>query len=311
MNPYTVVICTHDRVDLLRETLDSLARALPPRDTEVDILVVANACSDGTADFLAERTRTGNSGLPLRWVAEPTPGKSHALNRAIRELSADAAAFVDDDQTVERHFLQAIADGLTRYPDGDIFCGRLFPAWDGNEPAWVHQRGEFGIFPSPMPYYNLGGSSYALDERGPLPSGGNLVLRRWVLERVGGFSTELGPRGHDLQGGEDSDFLLKARRAGARLRYLPDMVQYHYVDRSRLQLGYLLRKSFHRSRSAALVRSTAVDGVPKYLVRKLAVYLWRLATSLYWPETRYYLLRIAASLGELSAFRRLARSEKP
>lgn len=310
MNAYTVVICTHDRVDLLRETLDSLARALPPRDTEVDILVVANACSDGTADFLAQRAREGNGGLPLRWVAEPAPGKSHALNRAIRELHTSAAAFIDDDQTVEKHFLRAIAEGLIRYPAQDIFCGRIYPAWDGSEPTWVHERGEFGIFPSPMPYYNLGVATRALDEQGPLPSGGNIVVRRRVFDLVSGFSTELGPRGHDLQGGEDSDFLLKARAAGVTLRYLPDMVQYHYVDQSRLQLGYLIRKSFLRSRSAALVRSGGIEGVPKYILRKFAVYLWRLVTSLYWPQTRYYLLRIAANLGELSAFRRLARNNK-
>ena len=78
----TVLVCTHNRVELLSRVLESLDAARSPEGWSVRLFVVANACTDGTHDFLAERAaRPG--GLALEWIAEPVPGKSNALNRAL------------------------------------------------------------------------------------------------------------------------------------------------------------------------------------------------------------------------------------
>ena len=47
MTALTILICTHDRADLLQKTLASLNRARRPA-MPVHILVAANACSDDT-----------------------------------------------------------------------------------------------------------------------------------------------------------------------------------------------------------------------------------------------------------------------
>ena len=81
----TVLICTHNRAELLERTLASLNAATRPADCHIDILVVANACTDGTAALLTSygAARRVKNNLPLRWLAEPRPGKSYALNSAI------------------------------------------------------------------------------------------------------------------------------------------------------------------------------------------------------------------------------------
>ena len=48
----TIVICTHNRAALLERALASLNRAARPQGWDVDLLVVANACTDATASFL-------------------------------------------------------------------------------------------------------------------------------------------------------------------------------------------------------------------------------------------------------------------
>ena len=48
----TVLICTHDRAELLAKTLASLNAAARPPGWAVDILVAANACGDGTHAML-------------------------------------------------------------------------------------------------------------------------------------------------------------------------------------------------------------------------------------------------------------------
>ena len=51
MHQLTVLICTHNRVTLLARVLDSLNCAKRPQGG-AEILVVANACTDGTHALL-------------------------------------------------------------------------------------------------------------------------------------------------------------------------------------------------------------------------------------------------------------------
>lgn len=305
----TILICTHNRADLLEKTLASLNRAVRPEGFQIGILAVANACSDGTTDFLEEYIKNADKKnlLPLKWMVEKTPGKSHALNSAIPILASEFVALVDDDHRVDPGFLLGIHDAAIKYPEATMFCGRILPDWDGTEPAWVHDTGHYRIYPLPVPRYEYGDHPQTVTVRGqlPLPGGGNLFLKREVFERVGGFSTELGPHGHDLGGGEDSDFVLRALTAGERLQYVPGVVQHHYVDLERFRLRYILQKSYQRSRSVARIHHDG-SSIPLYMWRKLTEYALAALLSLSWPRTRFFLVRLAATIGEIRGI-----SDKP
>jgi len=300
----TVLISTHNRAALLERTLASLNRARRPTDFDTDVLVVANACSDETPAFLAsyQARAADRDWLPLVWLTEPRPGKSYALNRAIPELHSDLVALIDDDHRVDENYLTAICSAAESYPDATLFCGRILPDWDGSEPAWAHDTGTYRIYPLPIPVQDQGDDPHLVGLEGPKPGGGNLILRRAVFDRVGGFATELGPQGHNLGGGEDTDFILRTLNAGERMVYIPDIKQYHFVDPERLRLGYLLRKSFQRSRAAVKMRRNE-NGVPLYMWRKLAVYLFHATVSLSWSKTRFFLVRTADVLGEIQGIR--------
>lgn len=307
-----VVICTYNRIDLLRRTMDFLNEANRPHGAKVEILVVANACNDGTVQWLRSYQQTTHDSrmLPLRWVDEPTPGKSHALNRAIAHLTASVVAFVDDDHRVDRNYLVAIQSAVHNYPEASMFSGRILPDWDGSEPDWVHDTGHYRIYPLPVPRFDQGEKSHEIPLGGPVPGGGNLFLRRDVFDRVTYFSTELGPSGHDLGGGEDSDFVLRALAMGEQLRYVPDVIQYHFVDLSRFHLSYMMRKSYQRSRAVTRIRKHTGSVIPFYLWRKTATYIAKAACSLSWPRTRFYMVRLAAALGEMRGRREVSLSSR-
>ena len=310
MQTFTILICTHNRVTLLERTLDSLNAALRLPDWRIDILVVANACSDETHVFL-ERYRgqaDARDWLLLNWFAEPVPGKSNALNSAMRHLVSDIVAFVDDDHRVAAEYLWAICHAVEACPKSDLFCGRILPDWDGSEPAWVHDTGPYRIYPLPVPRYDLGDEPSDLDGNGAIPGGGNLFLRTPWLTKVGEFSTDFGPKGHDLGGAEDLEWVRRALAQGARLRYEPSVVQHHYVDTERLRLGYLTRKAFERSASSVRLHQK-VDKVPLFTYRKLAGYFVQGLFSLNWPRVRFYLVRFAAALGEIKGYRQVARDQ--
>ncbi|MGD9602576.1 MAG: sulfatase-like hydrolase/transferase [Gammaproteobacteria bacterium] len=299
MESLTILVCTHNRVELLSRALESLNACTRPT-SPVRILVAANACTDGTVAYLQDYQahQEARGLLPLDWIEEPTPGKSHALNTAIPRIESTLVAMVDDDHRIDAGYLVAVFDAAEHHPEAGLYCGRILPDWDGSEPAWVHDEGPYKIYPLPVPRYDQGAESRDVtEEHGPIPGGGNLVVRRRVFAQTGRFSTELGPRGHDLGGGEDSEYVLRALNRGETCRYFPAILQYHYVDVERLKLGYLLRKSYQRTRSIARLDG---DGtVPPYVWRKLIEYAALIVVSMVWQKRRFYLMRMAAALGEL------------
>jgi len=308
----TILICTYNRRGLLERTLRSLNAATRPKGWELQILVVANACSDGT-HVLLERYReaaTEKSWLPLSWFAQPVPGKSHSLNSAMTRLSGDLVAFVDDDHRVDAGYLQAVCKASETYPEADLFCGRILPDWSGSEPAWVYDRGPYRIYPLPVPRFDLGPAPLLLDGTTGIPGGGNLAIRTQLLPTVGSFNSGHGPTGHDLGGAEDLEWIRRALRLGARMQYVPAMLQYHYVDPGRLTLGYLIRKAYKRSASMMQFSQTpdARNGLPLYMYRKAVNYLLLGLTSFSRSARRYYLVRLAASLGEIKGFLDVSRS---
>jgi len=315
-----VLISTHNRAALLERTLHYLNQARHPRDWRVEILVLANACSDGTHGALKNYLESvANPGtppltgpLPLHWVAEPAPGKSHALNRAIPLLTSDLVAFVDDDHRVDAGYLDSICKASGAYPNADILCGRILPDWDGTEPSWVHDNGPYRVYPLPVPRYDLGDQPLPSPHEKAIPGGGNLVLRTALFAKVGDFSTDYGPVGHNLAGGEDQEWVKRAIVAGARLQYVPDIVQYHYVDPLRLELGYLLRKAFERSASVVRLSDDPVNPrlVPPYMIRKVAQHGLAAIVSTNRQMRRFHLVRAAASLGEIKGHLQARRDRR-
>jgi len=302
----TIVLCTHDRAALLDRALASLAATAMPDGVDVETVVVANACHDATPQVV--RSWQERSAVPgLRLLEEPRLGKSHALNCGVSEAAGDLLIFVDDDHRVARDWLANVLAAAQAAPGIPCYCGRILPDWDGSEPTWVHDDGKYRIRPFPIPNFDLGVEPRDVTLHGSLPGGGNLFFRKSILQEVGGFDPRLGPRGHDLGGGEDVAFVVRILRAGLPIRYIPGALQYHYVDSRRLTWRYIIRKGYQRSRD--LRRSTAAPpgrrlaGVPAYLFPQLCVQLWRAMATLDTDRRRHFLVRGAGTLGEIVGYR--------
>ena len=305
-----VHICTHDREALLARVLQSLDACDRPADCRVGIFVVANACKDGTAAFLAERIRAKDTdpaaaNLPLRWIEDPIPGKSHALNLSLPLTLAPVIAFVDDDHRVSSGYLDAVWRAAQASPEADLFCGRIQPDWDGTEPAWAHEQGKYRIYPLPVPRFDLGPDARPVEPGTATPGGGNLAIRRKLIDQVGPFLLDFGPRGHDLGGAEDIEWVQRAIRGGARLHYAPDMLQYHYVDPARMTLRYIVSKAYERSASTTRLSPAhrSRTRLPPHMIRKAGTYAIKVLLSWSMQQRRFYLTRLAAALGEIKGFR--------
>ena len=129
-----VIVCTRDRVQSLRRTLESLGAA-DRSGIALRIVVVNNSvCHE-----VEEVARGFQSQMPIRVVREERPGKCFALDRGILECGgAEIIAVVDDDMTVDSGWFQGVHQITRRWPDRGFFAGSSYIAWPyEGVPTWA------------------------------------------------------------------------------------------------------------------------------------------------------------------------------
>ena len=260
-----VVIPTHNRADLLPRALESLVRAERPIGLEVDVTVVDNRSTDGTRPLVESFVpRLAN----LHYVYEAKPGRSHALNAGIAATRGDLVAMIDDDEEVDSRWLVTIASAFSD-SSIDFIGGPYLPRWGGDPPPWLlPQYGSVVGWVESSPTVQRFGPGF----NGML-MGGNAVIRRSLLDRVGPYATDLGRTpGGRLLSCEDDDMFARLLAAGAQGFYRPDLIIHHYVPPERLTKRYFRRWCFWRGVSRGVIDRRRPEpvryllGVPRYMV---------------------------------------------
>jgi glycosyltransferase involved in cell wall biosynthesis len=261
-----VLIPTYNRAALLARALESLLAAERPAALEVSVTVIDNRSTDDTRAVVeAFEPRFERR---LHYLYESRAGRSHALNAGIAATRGDLVGMIDDDEEVDRAWLTTIAAAFAD-PKTDFIGGPYVPRWDAERPAW------FGSAYKAAIGWVDGGPR--IQQYGPgfdgMLMGGNAVIRRSVVERVGAYATDLGRTSDGrLLSCEDRDMYNRLLTLGATGFYRPDLVILHYVSPERLTKRYFRRWSFWHGVSLGVLdrrRPSPVPyllGVPRYMI---------------------------------------------
>ena len=233
----SVLICSYNRADLLREALESIAAMKETGRYRWEVVLVDNNSTDHTRQVVESLARTYP--VPLRYLFEPRQGKSYALNTGIEASTADVILFGDDDQRVADYWVDEACRPLFENPAIEYTGGPVWPLWGEAPPAWLdldrtELRGPLGMF-------DYGPEPFILEERALPAGGGNMAVRRTLFDRIGMFSVSLGRSGDSLLGQEQAEFFYRSREAGARGLYVPSMQVYHHAPAARLTKKYFRR----------------------------------------------------------------------
>lgn len=243
----SVIVVTHNRASLLRQSLEALSRLICAG--RWDAIVVDNSSTDETrAVVLAAAERFP---VPLQYVFEGTPGKYRALNVGIRAAAGRYIAATDDDAYPEPDWLQRIVEGFDEF-DCDFVGGPVYPRWTGRRPAWVDARDAITGKVLGLQDHGAKVLEYGID----LPSwplGVNVAYRREVFDHVGLFDPRLGRIAGTLRNQSQREWHLRARAAGLRGMYLPRVVVYHTVLPERLTRRYFQRWFYWHGISRAIM----------------------------------------------------------
>lgn len=275
---YSIVIATYKRAADLRETLASLASLRP--DGSWEVIVVDNNSPDNTRQVVEEAARTFP--VPLVYLFEKQQGRSPALNAGIRAARGAIIVTTDDDVRVPEDWLNRAAEGLDTL-QCDYVGGRVLPIWGAPRPAWIPNHG--GKQWAVIALLDYGPEPLEFGARVPL--GVNMAFRRDAFDRAGLLDPNTGRRAGTLLGQEVREWCIRARKAGVRGFYAPNLVLEHIIPADRLCKRYFRRWFFWRGISRALLyarsgldmeapEQTVLDfskvphvaGVPRYLYRR-------------------------------------------
>ena len=282
---FSIIIPTCNRADELCETIRSIAKLTVVGDWE--LLVVDNKSTDHTRAVVDEQGVSFPA--PLRYLFEPEQGRYAALNTGIRAARGSIIATTDDDARVEPDWLTRAAAGLEAL-GCDYVGGKVWPIWRGARPAWLPDRP--GRHWAVLALQDHGDTSLEFGVNGiPWPLGINTATKREAFERIELFDNRLGRKAGTLRNQAQREWHLRARAAGLRGFYVPEMVVHHVVEAERLQKEYFRRWYYwHGISRAILFTKLGVDmdspdnsqldfskvpqvaGVPRYMYRTLATH---------------------------------------
>jgi GT2 family glycosyltransferase len=266
--PMSVVVCTRDRPDQLRDMLASIVDSDYP---EFEILVVDNGPASGLTRPVAEEFRDRG----VRVVDAPVPGLSTARNIGIENARFDIIAFTDDDVVVDARWLPNLARGFAHGPDVACVSG-LVPTAELISPSQAYFDRRVGWASSCEP------AVYHLDSPPPgdplfpfrvarFGTGANFAIRRSVARELGGFDEGMGV-GSPTGGGEDIDMFVRVLLGGYRFAFEPGAVIWHrhratsqgletQIYNYGLGLGAWMAKLMLRPKTCAMVLRRAFSGV--------------------------------------------------
>ena len=306
----TVAVCTRNRADKLGECLDALSELDYPRDL-LDIVIVDNAPSDdSTRDVVARYPF-------MRYLREPRPGLDWARNRAVREARGDIVAYTDDDVSVDRGWVRALAAAFVHEPHAMCVTGLVLPdEIDTKAQLLFEKYGGFGRGFRREVYRVDGGNGAArlYGGTGRFGTGANMAFRRTFFDREGLFDPALDV-GTASNGGGDLEMFFRVLKSGHALVYEPAAMVRH---RHRREYAELRRQIENNGIGffAYLVRTAQAHPDERLAILRLGIWwLWwwnarRLLRALVRPQAFPIDLILAEFKGSFIGLRRYAAARR-
>ena len=242
----TVAICTWNRAELLRQTLQSLTQLNVPSGLSWEVLVVNNNCTDDTSSVV----QSFASSLPIREYFEPTPGKSNALNSGTRTAQGEVIIWTDDDVLVRPEWLQAYADAIAAYPQAEFWGGPVDPWFETTAPAWLDAW--WPVVQHAYAVIDYTAEDQPITEK-TIPFGVNWAIRRATQLRYL-YDGRLGPRPNSTLRGEETTLIRQMLADGVPGFWVTAARMQHFIPRQRMTVEYL--KGFYFGQGEGIARIT-------------------------------------------------------
>lgn len=238
----SVIIPTRNRCEYLKDVLESLGK----QTLEIsvfEVVVVDNGSTDDTLSVVKDfRDKLPN----LVYVYEEKPGLHEGRHAGYRIANSDILVYADDDIIAFPTWLEGI---LESFEDDSVVLvgGKNLPKYEATPPFWILEKWyELCPFGHCLPQLSLIDFG---DEVQDIPAGYvygcNFAIRRWVIEKAGGFLPDGMPwEKVEYRGTGETYISSFIHRNYLRTLYNPKASVWHRVPKSRLTVDYFKKWYF-------------------------------------------------------------------
>lgn len=227
MSLTSIIILTHNGLDMTRDCVDSIFRHTPE---PFELIFVDNASTDGTVEYLKTVPQS-------RLICNDyNAGFAAGCNQGLLAAEGKYLLLLNNDTIVTKHWLGGLVERLEKQPE----LGAVGPVathvapiqcvydYNGNNVADIDAYAAHRA----NTHHGQGFYSHKL-------IGFCMLIKREVLERVGGLDERFFPGNY-----EDDDLSLRIRIAGYALWVAQDVFIYHKgqgtFEHTAAQVGYRL-----------------------------------------------------------------------
>jgi glycosyltransferase involved in cell wall biosynthesis len=221
----SIIICTCNRAEHLRQTLAAMASIYVPQSMPTELIVVDNASTDDTAE-VARQCQMPN--MPVRYVHEPRRGQCYARNTGIAAAQGQVFLFTDDDVRPPKKWIEGMCEPILR-GEADAIAGGVKIASHLERP-WMSKLSEIW----------LASTKHTDPKSVGVLIGANMAFSRKILSKVSEFDTDIGPG--QLGFGDDVLFSWQVQTAGFSIAGALETIVDHHFDEARLtRMSFLKR----------------------------------------------------------------------
>ena len=230
----SLIICTYDRVELLKDCISSILRSISTVESNTcEVIVVSNHV--GSHDQLVNELTPFEE---VRIVYESTPGLSMARNTGILKANGLWIGFLDDDAIIPEAFIGRALGVIDNQPF-DCFGGGIDSWWKYPKPRWMSDT--YGSKPPLRD--DVGGLN--VDQYN---WGSNIFIRSEAINQIGGFPTYIGMKGKHIGYAAENIVQDNLRDHGFQIGYDPQLSIQHLVGQQKLSLSWQIKAAYATAR---------------------------------------------------------------
>lgn len=243
----SIVVCTFNGKKNLEPTLRHIADQKGIENIPVELIVVDNASTDGTSDFVRQRWAELASPISMVLLQESRPGKAHASQLAFNQCHYAYILVCDDDNWLCETYVRQAFDIMSANARIGVLGGKGEGIFEDKKPEWFDRYQ--GVFAVGEQHPENG------DVTGKLESlwGAGMVFRKeaWDILVHMNYQFFLNEQ-RDKKGnwgGDDSELCLMIVLLGYNLQVSHTMTYKHFMPQQRMSAKYLQSRFLGLGRS--------------------------------------------------------------
>lgn len=230
MIEFSIIIPTYDRINDLRDTLNSMkAQTLPTKYFEV---IIIDSGTKGFENFMEEFNNCAN----FIFLANTEKGASIQRNIGVAKARGSYLVFIDDDANARPNWLEVYSQ-YTHLANFGVLAGKIIPLWSPKAKTW-HKKSDY--INNLYSMYDVGNEVKEIEYGFSC----NYLIKKAALEAVGGFDPKHGRIGDErVLYGEDVVICQKINKSYKNY-YIPNAIVDHKVLNYRLKWSWLIPRAY-------------------------------------------------------------------